>query len=484
MNVFRYFALSRRSFAFTVIALLVTASFAFGQPITYTGFFITDGQLGTWQFHNARVVLTFQSDTRFIQTVNPNCVGGQNAVYNPVGLATVTIADHDQVVTARFAKNQIYVSFDQDAGGVGFGSYAPGPIFVNDATCANAAGFTPIYPLALHHGTMDSAGCPQCTSSTANQDAFPNNLQGTVGFSGKAFTCSGIPLFADCQPPTWALKTDHGDLYLGEPYQEDDIFWGVALSLNGGFFFQEPGYFSSPLPARMLSPASAVPTSSITYHMFLVSDVSLNGTLYQNASIHMTLRSDVAHVSPLPNGDPYGAMNSHGAASVEITSNGRTISARFAPGQIYAYFDPVAGAGFASASGGQAYPAVLAPSFPHVDTELFAAVANILVGNAANYTWAAYDYSGPTNDLASTTDLKQETMLADYVMSCTDFNFVLGTCDNLPTSTRLVTDKGDFYLYQPYNVNGFNDPTLDLRSSDNWGVFWTTFNAQSSEHGD
>ena len=477
MNQVRYFSLSRRSLVFTVLTILVTAGFGFGQAaITYTGFLITDGQLGTWQFHNARVVLTFQSNTRFIQTVNPTCVQSQNVVYNPVGLATVTIADHDQVVTARFARNQIFVSFDQDAGGVGFGSNAPGGVFDN-ATCANAAGFTPIYPLALHHGTSDDVGCLSC----GPQGSFPDTLRGTVGFSGKAHTCSGIPEFTECQPPNWALKTDHGDLYLGQPYQEDDIFWGVSLSLNGGFFFQEPGYFSSPLPASILAPASAVPTSSITYHMFLVSDVSLNGTLYQNASVHLTLRSDVAHVTPLPNGDPYGAINSHGVATVEITSNGRTIRARFAPGQIYAYFDPAAGAGFGSQSGGNAYPAVLAPTFPHVDTELFASVANILIGNSANYTVAASGYSGATYDLATTTDLKQETLLADYVLSCTDFNFVLGTCDNLPSSTKLATDKGDFYLYQPYNTNGDNDPTSSRRSSVNWGVFWTTFNAQSSE---
>jgi len=482
MNQFRYFAPSVRSLVFTGITVLVIACLGVGQPITYTGFVVTDGQLGPWQFHNARVVLTFKSDTNFIQTINPACVGGQNVVYNPTGLATVTIADHEHVVTARIYRNQIFVSFDQDAGGVGFGSYAPGGPFVNDATCANAPGLTPTYPLALHHGTEDDAGCPQCSGTSANQNAFPNNLQGTVGFSGKAYTCSGVPQFTACQPPAWALNTDHGDLYLAEPYQEDDIFWGESLSLNGGFFFQEPGYSGSPLPASVLAPVSSTPTHSITYHMFLVSDVSLNGQLYQNASIRLTLQSNVSAVKPLSNGDQYSAMNSSGVARVEITSGGRTISARFAPNQIYAYVDPVAGAGFGFQSGGQAYPAVIAPTFPHVDTELFAAVANILVGSAANYTWAAYDYSGPANDLAYTADLKQETLLADYVLSCTDFNFVLGTCDNLPSSQRLMTDKGDFYLYEPYHTNGFNDPTSYLRSSNNWGVFWTTFN--SPERGD
>ncbi len=115
MKQLRYFALSHRSLVLTVITVLVTACFGFGEPITYTGFIITDGQLGSWQFHNARVVLTFKSDTEFIQAIDPSCVMGQHVVYNPTGVATITIADHERVVTARFDRNQIFVSFDQDA---------------------------------------------------------------------------------------------------------------------------------------------------------------------------------------------------------------------------------------------------------------------------------------------------------------------------------------------------------------------------------
>jgi hypothetical protein len=468
-----------RPVVIAVIAVCLMCSFGLGQqPITYTGFMITDGQLGSWQFHNARIVLTFRSNTSFVQKINPACVMGQNVVYNPTGVATITIADHERVVTARLARHQIFVSFDQDAGGVGFGSYAPGGVFVNDATCANAAGLTPTYPLGLHHGTMDNAGCSGCTGTSPNQNAFPDNLQGTVGFSGKGYTCNGVPQSTVCQPPTWALKTDHGDLYLAEPYQEDDIFWGESLSLNGGFFFQEPGYFNFPLPPSVLAPSSSVPTGSITYHMLLVSDVSLNGHLYQNASVHLTLRSDVSRVTPMPNGDPFASMNSSGVARVDITSGGRTVSARFDPGQLYVYFDPATGAGFGSTTGGQAYPAVLAPTYIHVDTELFAGVANILIGSTANNSGAASGYSGPTYDLANTIDLKQETLLADYVSSCTDFNFVNGQCDNLPSSRKLTTNNGDFYLYEVYNSSSqlFND----VKSSNSWGVFWTTFVAEES----
>src|SRR5579883_2925280 len=48
------------------LGLVTTAAAA---PVTYTGFTITDGQIGTWQFHNARVVLRFDGDTNNVQLV-------------------------------------------------------------------------------------------------------------------------------------------------------------------------------------------------------------------------------------------------------------------------------------------------------------------------------------------------------------------------------------------------------------------------------
>jgi hypothetical protein len=210
--------------------------------------------------------------------------------------------------------------------------------------------------------------------------------------------------------------------------------------------------------------------------MLLVSDVSLDGEPFQNASIHLSFQSRISHVTPLSDAGPNGAINTHGAARVEIKQGARTISANFAPGQIYIYFDSsTATAGFGSFSGGRAYPAALAPTQVHIDTELLAAIADILNGGSTYY-------SSETADLAHVTDLKHEMMLADYVSSCTDFDFsnYFGVCYNLPSSRRLITDRGDFYLYQPYNMNSFSDldPKSPVRSSDNFGVFWTTFDAR------
>jgi hypothetical protein len=443
------------------IVFLLTTTFAASEPITYTGFLITDGQLGAWKFHNARVVLTFESNTKFIQTIPLVCVMNQDVVYDPTGEAWVTIADHQRVVTARFARNQIYASFDQDAGAIGIGSFS-GPPFI-PSSCGNPDSLSqPAYPLGLHHGTPDDAG----------PNSFPNNLEGNFGFSGKAYTCAGVPQHTECDPPNTPLKTDHGDLYLAQPYLEYDQ--DFPRTINGGFVIQEMGeYAGSAIPASVLAPSSGAATGHVTYHMFLVSDVSLNGQLFQGASIHLSFRSSTRNV--MQGAGPNSAMSSRGTATVEIKKDGRTMVAHFAPGQIYVYFDPATGVGFGSLSGGPAYPAVLAPTYVHGDTELFAAVSDILINGSSSYG----TYSQPTIDLAQTTDLKHETMLADFVSSCADFDFGSGYCKDLSTIPVLETDKGDFQLFEPYNTNGNNDPTTNLlRSSINFGAFWTTFDPE------
>jgi hypothetical protein len=321
---------------------------------------------------------------------------------------------------------------------------------------------------------MDYAG-DTGTDASANQEAFPENLQGNVGFSGTGYTCVGVPRL-DCGPAKTPLTTDHGDFYLLQPYQAYDGP-GYLASINGAFFFQETVETGLPLPASVLAPSSKRANGSITYHLFLVSDVSFDGKLIQNASIHLSFRSRISDVTQLADSGPNSAINTEGAARVEIKQGARTVSANFDPGQIYVYFDSsTASAGFGSFSGGRAYPAVLAPTYAHGDLDLLAAVADILTGGSTYYT-------PPTADLAHVTDLKHETMLSDYVSSCTDYDFSLypGVCYNLPRSRKLTTNRGDFYLYQPYNVSSNSDPTPLMRSSDSWGVFWTTFDADGPE---
>jgi hypothetical protein len=49
------------------LTTFLLASTALAAPVTYTGFTITDGQLGSWTFANARVYLTFQTDTQYVR---------------------------------------------------------------------------------------------------------------------------------------------------------------------------------------------------------------------------------------------------------------------------------------------------------------------------------------------------------------------------------------------------------------------------------
>ena len=115
-----------------VIAFML-ASPANAAPITYTGFTITDGSLGSWRFHNARVYISFETDTSnaqltTIQGVRVVYVGpfpAQQLCTGPatsIGTARVTIISGEKRVRATFAPNQLVVGLDLDNGGVGFGS--------------------------------------------------------------------------------------------------------------------------------------------------------------------------------------------------------------------------------------------------------------------------------------------------------------------------------------------------------------------------
>jgi hypothetical protein len=98
------------------------ASAAHADPVTYIGFTITDGKIGSWQFHNARVLLTFQSDTSNVQFVQPPdfCPTAtdpnpptSDVYFNGIGDASVTVSTEGKVVHAKLKPNQIFVSADQ-----------------------------------------------------------------------------------------------------------------------------------------------------------------------------------------------------------------------------------------------------------------------------------------------------------------------------------------------------------------------------------
>jgi len=112
----------QRRVPYAVVAVL-WAAVAGAAPVTYTGFTITDGQLGHWKFHNARVYLTFKGDTKDVQfaqvPVDPTdpTRGSVDAYIQQTGVASVTIFSGGKSVHATFAPNQILITSDLGATG-------------------------------------------------------------------------------------------------------------------------------------------------------------------------------------------------------------------------------------------------------------------------------------------------------------------------------------------------------------------------------
>jgi len=431
------------SIAFPLVVIALLAVTCQAVPITYSGFTITDGKLGSWTFHNANVVLTFKSDTDFVQQL-PGSVAGVNVAYVDKGIALVTIVAKGKTVQARLDQGQIFISFDQVNGGVGFGFFTPGLQF--------PANLNPIYPLAM------SDALPQAAVSNG---ILPDTLLPDAGFAGRGRICLSANPFASCASPTLPIKTDKGDLYLFQPYTVDATppqGSVLGISLNAGFFLEQTGKGLTRLPASLLTRPVQKTTGGITYNLFLVSDVSIGGQLLHNASIHLSFSSNISQVQRVSTATPAGHINSVGTGRVVVTDGSTTIHATFTPNQLYVFFDPAtASGGFGSFSGGDAYPAILQSESQF---NLLHGVSDIIRNQVGTYL----TYSARTQSLAKVMDLKHEFVMADVVSSCTQFG-LYQSCSNPTTPSKLTTDKGDFYVYNSY---------MEYGASVNWAIFWAT----------
>jgi len=430
-----------------ITSALVSAVSA--QPIKYTGFTITDGQLGSWAFHNARVILTFMSDTNNVRSNVAFPPTDVTANLNIRGRAAIKIVGDDKTVDATFDPNQIFISADQPNDGIGFGSCSPNCFGLLSVPPVLPSVFQPVYPF----------GISQFDDSI--------DLAHDIGGTGRSFSCIdfGMPDSAYnslCPSPSLALKTNKGDLYLYQMYQELNDS-GEFKSSNAGFFFADTSWSESTLPYTVFAPSSQIPTSSITYNLFFVSDVSIGAQSFSNAKINLSFTSHISRVQPLAGAGPNAYVNNSGIARVVITKGSQTISAKFAPGQLYVFFNPnTATVGFGSYSpdGSRqlAYPIILGPHFGS-SPQLLEDVSDIITNpNDAGL------YSPEAQAVAQVTDLKHPTLLADYVSSCTAFTFdpAFGViCSPQAQPAGLMTDKG--LLYTPGSAFG-------------WGVFWSSFN--------
>lgn len=440
-----------RLFAYLALTLLFASS-ALAVPITYTGFTITDGKIGAHAFHNARVILTFVSDTANVQLTT---IQGVAVAYNPTGSAHVTIVGDKLNIQANFAANQIFVSFDLKNGGVGFGSFAPnGSLQVT-------------YPMAVD-GWMVLGALPAGSflKPSPEEAALSTDLMHNTAFAGSGWTCPTFPLNINttCPLPTAPLKTDRGDLYLYEPYE----YPGTGRTINAGFFFADLGTFAHTLPANVYVASSLATSGPMTYHAFIVADVTLGKNVFKSAKVLFTFVSNSSSVQLISGSDPNAYINRKGTAQVAIMTGSKTVNATFAANQIYVYFTPATDSmGFGSNSGGRGYPVALANGGCQCYGGIFTAygVADILdhPANASQYT---------PQVATLITDLRNRTALGDNAYSCKPFDpYFNPGCSNLKSPPQLTTNNGAFRIYEPYNRTDTKLPV-----SLNGAMFWSSFN--------
>jgi hypothetical protein len=460
-----------RAVLFALIFLGIACG-ASGKPVTYTGFTITDGKLGSWSFHNARVYLRVDSDTQNVKFMQPNIdpahpsYGTVDTWINPTGDAYVTIISGKKVETAQFDPNQIFVAVDLGdtvtaphlgGRGMGFGSFTA------------TGGFEPAYPLGIEDGTVAWGEIVHNGVPSPELQSLSTDLMNNMGFSGRAWSCVGFP-GTPCKPPT-ALHTDKGDLYLNLPYSQSPGF-GLGETVNGGFFLAEltesdrTGRHGWSFNAGFFPPESLTATRTdhsahpISYYGYVIADVSLGDAQYPGAQVYFSFESDTSSVTPFSVG--HGYSNGTGSGNITIIGGSKTVSARLEPGQIYVYYDidhASMGFGFNASHGSResGYPLSITANKDSnglVENSLIGAVSDIILhGDTSNYSPAT---------ATLVTNLKNATMVSGAASSCLGFDPVSSTCANL-TPAPLKTNRGDFKIYEPYRDGAF---------SVNWGVFW------------
>jgi hypothetical protein len=472
---FRRKALSLGIVLSALVCLLVATAAA--TPVTYTGFTITDGKLGSWSFHNARVYLTLKSDTSFVQFIQPQIdpndptQGTIDAWVNAAGTASVTVISGAKTVHATFAPNQLLVSIDlgdtvnaphRGARGLGFSSYT-------------ATGIEPSYPLGIEDGTLDWGDIFPPGVASPEVTALPLDLAHSSGISGRAWPCAAFPNVCASPAP---LHTDKGDFYLYLPYSlgtaPQENFGNDSLS--AAFFTVTVGSSEGGVAPQLTSAGalstlanSTTPSAKpITYHGYVIADVALGKHFYSDAQVYLSFDADASTAIPFTNG-LNGFVNASGNAHVTVVTGGRSVSANFAPGQLYVYYDVGhASVGFGSTAGGSGYPLSITKND---DNQFSGLVEYSSVGAVSDLTLVSADaalYSPQTATLA--TDLTNATTLSGGASSCVSFSPATSVCSNL-TPVALKTNRGDFYLYEPYtedeSLNGGTGPY-----SINWGVFW------------
>ncbi|SDI38386.1 hypothetical protein SAMN04487926_1169 [Paraburkholderia steynii] len=206
-------------------AVLCGAGHALADPITYTGYVLSDVTLGGHYYSGAQVYISLESDTT---TALPFSDSTGSGYRNEVGRGRVRIVAGRHIITARFEPNQIYAFFDVAHSSIGFGSYL-------------TAGRT--YPLAVTAmddqdglvtnssvGAVSDIMTTPANAANYTQDTatLTTNLANETALSG-----------AVSSVPSIALRTDRGDFVLYEPYTVN--YGSGPYSVNWGFFWATLG---------------------------------------------------------------------------------------------------------------------------------------------------------------------------------------------------------------------------------------------------
>jgi hypothetical protein len=371
----------------SVIAVFALEGNLPAEPMVYTGLVVTDVRVGTTLMRNASLKITFEGDTSNILQVpmpSQECGGTGYFFYLTKGVARMEIEFRGRTHVARLHDGQLFVAVDECNGGIGFGSFV-GP-----------NGLEPAYPLAFTLGTAEYAAV-----------TYGSPLSGALSTTGSAWSCIGYPpggdralpgtASGDCTPPdTYPLKSDMGDIFVYQPYNEYDGAGSTAITSNHSGSTNRGAFLVRPKAHRTLAalgPSESAHESGIVYTLQTVADGSIGKHVFNQALVTLRMVSETKSVTKQPSPvDSTKALyeNRAGYATVTVDDGGEVIVAEFEPGEVFVRYDTGAGvAGFGSP---------ISPTYPialNCSDSAYPSVTNYTVdclqGEAWNYL--NFDYA-------------------------------------------------------------------------------------------
>jgi hypothetical protein len=234
--------------------------------VVYTLQTVADGWIGGHAFYQALVTFQMTSDTESVRS-RPSPVDASRPLYeNRAGHATVTVDDNGTVITADFARGEVYVRYDTGAGIAGFGSPIS-PTYPIALNCSDSAfpsdnnytadclqgdfwNFLNVSngDFVFRVGTLAQLNSP--VTPSAGVAALPQSLRQDTLLTGTAHTCAGVytigssnmdpsayfpgDLGVCAAPAPRGLQTSKGDLFLQDMVGGTNSLGDLAPSNESG----------------------------------------------------------------------------------------------------------------------------------------------------------------------------------------------------------------------------------------------------------